>query len=178
MRTHLAFILLLSSAAAHAEPRTAITINPVEAVLAIPNLAVERAVSTHLSLELEGLHFSGSSTDGNGTSFSMRLSSLTFHPHVYFGAHPLSGFYLAPFVQVVDVKTNSSVEPDVVGLGAAFGATIGWAWVGDHMDLKIGAGAEVASSAVTTNDHGVDERTTWPGSGFGVTMDLSMGVAF
>ncbi len=195
MRTRLASCLAASlvslSAAAHAQapgaitasvpdddgPHTAITTNPVEAVLGIPNLAIEHALSKRVSIEVEGMRIAGSATGSDGSTAHISLMSVTLHPHIYFGDRALSGFYLAPFVQVMDVEADSNEGAFATGGGAAFGSTIGWAWVGDHMDFKLGVGAEaLAASASGHGADGVDK--TESAGGVGLTMDLSMGIAF
>jgi hypothetical protein len=190
MRLRLASLLLLCSAVASAQPgaittstpadagpQTAITTNPVELVFGVANVAIEHALTRHVSLEIEGLHMADSQIV-NQVSARESVDAVTIHPHFYlFNDHALSGFYLAPFVQVMDVEAERTDGGSATGAGVALGTTLGWAWVTDHMDIELGAGAEVLSE--TAEGHGPDaiERAQ-ANDGVGLTMDLSMGVAF
>jgi hypothetical protein len=196
MRTCLASFLAasflsLSAVAAHAQapgaitasvpdddgPQTAITTNPVWDIFGGFNLGIEHALSKRFSIEVDGLHLGATGTSSDGATANISVNEVTLQPHIYFGAHALSGFYVAPFVQLLDVKADSSDGGFATGAGAALGSTIGWAWVGDHMDVKLGIGAEVVSAAA--EGHGPDQTPkSESAGGAGLTMDLSMGVAF
>jgi hypothetical protein len=195
MRNRLASLLATSllslSAVAHAQapgaitasvpdddaPTTAITTNPVWDIFGGLNLGIEHALSKHFSIEVDGLHLGAQGTSSTGATANIAVNQVTLQPHIYFGSRALSGFYIAPFVQVVDVKADSSDGGFATGAGAALGSTVGWAWVGDHVDFKLGIGAEVMSAAA--QGHGPDGvQKSESAGGAGLTADLSMGVAF
>lgn len=197
MRTCLASILSasflsLSAVAAHAQapgaaiaaasdddagPQNTLTTNPLWDLLAVPNLAYERAIGRHSSIMVAGLYLAGHATNSSGQTSSASLGELTVQPHFYFGQRALEGAYIAPFVELVDVSVDDSSGSSASGAGLAVGATVGYSWLVGPANIKVGIGAELASASA----HGVSQdgsTSTVTASGAGLAMDLTAGFAF
>ncbi len=139
-------------AAAPEQPWNGITINPVLPFLAIGGYrelqgSYERVMSERISLmatfaygygESKVQRFSGAGIEEvslRATAWGLRL-----HPHFYF-VHPApGGFYLAPFVSLMQAGAELDGNK-----GSAFGweggGTLGWSWVAGAFNAKLGIGA-------------------------------------
>jgi hypothetical protein len=192
MRTRLTSILTASllsfSALAHADaqlgataeaddgPKNSITINPLEELVGLINVSYERAVTPRASVQIDLMGASAVVND-QGNQASAGFFSATLQPHFYFGKRSLEGAYIAPYVQVAALDaSDSSGAGGTVSL-VATGATVGWSWLAGPINFKLGMGPKVAmGSALAIDSKGNAERAS--GWGVGLTMDLSMGVAF
>jgi hypothetical protein len=158
-------------------PQDTITINPLWALVQVPNLAYERAIGRHASIMVAGLHASLNG-DSDGHMSNLTISELTFQPHFYFfGDRALEGLYLAPFIEVVDASTSDTAGNLATGTGVALGATVGWSWLLGPANIKLGVGGQVATaSAHEVNADGSSSAAT--GAGAGLALDLACGFAF
>ncbi|HTJ46848.1 MAG TPA: hypothetical protein VL463_32315 [Kofleriaceae bacterium] len=193
MRTRLASIvatsLLSFSALAHADtqigasadaddgPKNSITFNPLEELVGLINVSYERAVTPRASVQIDLMGASASGTNDQGNQASVGFFSATVQPHFYFGKRSLEGAYIAPFLQVAALDAaDSSGAGGTVSLVSS-GATVGYSWLAGPVNIKLGAGPKVSmGSALAIDSKGNAERAS--GWGVGLTMDLSMGVAF
>jgi hypothetical protein len=168
---------LASSAQDDAGPQNTLTSNPLWDLLGGANLAYERAISRHASLMVAGLFFDGQTSNSDGSMTSITLGELTIQPHFYFGDRSLEGFYVAPYVSLVDVSGSDTSGGAATGAGVSIGATVGWSWLVGPANIKLGIGAGVASaSASGVNADGTTSVAS--ASGVGLAADLQTGFAF
>jgi hypothetical protein len=168
--------LTLDAAAAKSRARQhAITVNPLGLAFGLGNLTYEQAINKQNSW-LAGASFANWGIAGNSISVIGALASYRWW---FENDKPISGWFLGPELQVVNVNWNYSVlNKDYTANGLMFGGggQGGYQWVfNSGFTLNLGLSMGYLAGSVSSNVAGA------PTLGFGgtyVSGNLGLGVAF
>ena len=156
--------LVAPARAAEAPPRNAIQ---ADLGLAVVGLAYERVVHDRVAIQIEAQIFGIWWADPKFTGAGGQL-----RPTFFLTDDAPRGVYVAPFVRV-DRVTASADGPKGSGVGWSLGAFVGYSFLfGEHVNLRVGAGAQYMSYSVDTHPVVVEWKKPYP------ALDLVVGYAF